>query len=188
VFLRKGFEAATMAEVAVKARIAKGTLYLYFEDKSDLYGSLLEDKITSFTAALEVIAGSERRPRAKLEAMIDANMEFITGQYSGAEFFLHTKAGHNPEVLKVIRSRITPRLAQLLNVIAGVVKQGIATGEFRKTDPFEAAVRVFGLVNVNLMRRALDPNLPDPGREAKSLKEFVFNGISVPEGAKHARK
>ena len=182
VFLRKGFESATMDEVANKARIAKGTLYLYFKDKADLYGSLLEEKIDLLTQALAAIAAGADTPRARLEAMIRRNLEFITGEYSGPEFFSHTQAGHDPEVLKVIRSRVTPKLAALLHVIAGVVQQGVAAGEFRKADPFDIAVRVFGLVNVNLMRRALDPEPLDPAREATRLCDFVFYGISLKTG------
>lgn len=182
VFLRKGFESATMDEVANKARIAKGTLYLYFKDKADLYGSLLEEKIDLLTQALAAIAATAESAHVRLEAMIRRNLEFITGEYSGPEFFSHTQAGHDPEVLKVIRTRITPKLAGLLQVIAGVVQQGIETGEFRKADPFDVAIRVFGLVNVNLMRRALDPEPLDPVREAARLRDFVFHGISLKPG------
>jgi len=182
VFLRKGFESATMDEVANKARIAKGTLYLYFKDKADLYGSLLEEKIDILTQALAAIAATAESAHVRLEAMIRRNLEFITGEYSGPEFFSHTQAGHDPEVLKVIRSRVTPKLAGLLQVIAGVVQQGVETGEFRKVDPFDVAVRVFGLVNVNLMRRALDPEPLDPVRETTRLRDFVFHGISLRPG------
>ena len=83
VFLRKGFESATMDEVANKARIAKGTLYLYFKDKADLYGSLLEEKIDILTQALAVIAATADSAHVRLEAMIRRNLEFITGEYSG---------------------------------------------------------------------------------------------------------
>jgi AcrR family transcriptional regulator len=182
LFLRRGFDATTMDDVAAKAQIAKGTLYLHFKDKADLYASILEEKINALSQALNGIAASDATPTAKLETIIRRNLEFIANEYSGAEFFHHTQVGHNPEVLKLIRSRITPRLEKLLGVIAGVVKQGIAAREFRKVDPFNVAVRVFGLVNLNLMRRALDPKPMDPATEAAALRDFVFHGISARQG------
>jgi AcrR family transcriptional regulator len=182
LFLRRGFDATTMDEVAGKAQIAKGTLYLHFKDKADLYASLLEQKIDALSEALNGIAASDATPTAKLETIIRRNLEFIAHEYSGAEFFYHTQVGHNPEVLKLIRTRITPKMEKLLTVIAGVVKQGIEAREFRKVDPFNVAVRVFGLVNINLMRRALDPEPMDPAKEAAALRDFVFHGISAHQG------
>jgi AcrR family transcriptional regulator len=182
LFLRRGFDATTMDEVAAKARIAKGTLYLHFKDKADLYASLLEEKINALNQALNGIAASDATPTVKLETIIRRNLEFIAHEYSGAEFFHHTQVGHNPEVLKLIRTRITPKLEKLLGVIAGVVKQGVAAREFRNVDPFSVAVRVLGLVNVNLMRRALDPKPIDLAKEAAALRDFVFHGISAHQG------
>jgi AcrR family transcriptional regulator len=182
VFLRKGFDSATMDEIALKAGIAKGTIYLYFKDKADLYGSLLEEKIELLSQALSAIAASDDPPRVRLVSMIRRNLEFISGEYSGSEFFIHTQVGHNPEVMKLLRTRITPRLGRLLKVIAGVVQQGIKAREFRKADPFEVAVRVFGLVNVHLMRRALDPEPLNAAKEAASLADFVLRGISLRQG------
>lgn len=182
LFLRRGFDATTMDEVAGKAQIAKGTLYLHFKDKADLYASLLEEKIDALNQALNGIAVSDATPTAKLETIIRRNLEFIAHEYSGAEFFHHTQVGHNPEVLKLIKTRITPKMEKLLTVIAGVVKQGIDAREFRKVDPFNVAVRVFGLVNINLMRRALDPQPMDTAKEAAALRDFVFHGISTLHG------
>jgi AcrR family transcriptional regulator len=182
LFVRRGFDATTMDEVAGKAQIAKGTLYLHFKDKADLYASLLEEKIDALNQALNGIAVSDATPTAKLETIIRRNLEFIAHEYSGAEFFHHTQVGHNPEVLKLIKTRITPKMEKLLTVIAGVVKQGIDAREFRKVDPFNVAVRVFGLVNINLMRRALDPEPMDPAKEAAALRDFVFHGISTLHG------
>lgn len=182
LFLRRGFDATTMDDVAAKARIAKGTLYLHFKDKADLYVSLIEQKADALNQALNGIAASDATPAAKLGTIIRRNLEFIAHEYSGAEFFHDTQVGHNPEVLKLIKTRITPKLENLLQVIAGVVKQGVEAREFRKVDPFSIAVRVFGLVNVNLMRRALDPEPMDPAKEAAALRDFVFRGIGARPG------
>jgi AcrR family transcriptional regulator len=178
LFLRRGFDATTMDEVAARAQIAKGTLYLHFNDKADLYVSLLEQKVDALNQALSGIAASDATAGVKLETIIRRNLEFIVHEYSGAEFFHDTQVGHNPEVLKLIKTRITPKLEKLLKVIAGVVKQGVAAREFRKVDPFTVAVRVFGLVNVNVVRRALDPEPMDSAKEAAALRDFVFHGIS----------
>ncbi|NLA58550.1 MAG: TetR/AcrR family transcriptional regulator [Firmicutes bacterium] len=52
VFRANGFTAAKMDEIAELAGVAKGTLYLYFDSKQDLFVSLLEDRIWEYVATL----------------------------------------------------------------------------------------------------------------------------------------
>ena len=51
VFARRGFHAATIAEVAAKAGIAVGSIYLYFDTKEQLYFSVVDEKAASPRAA-----------------------------------------------------------------------------------------------------------------------------------------
>jgi AcrR family transcriptional regulator len=178
IFLQKGYDAATMDQVAARSRIAKGTLYLYFRDKADLYATLLEEKVEGLHQALRRIEDSTGSPRRKLESIIRLNLDVIAHEYSGTEFFMDANVGQTPEVLRLIRARVTPRLEQTLLVIARVVGQGIEAGEFRRVDPFDVAVRVFGLVNINLMRRAMEDKPIDPARESRAILDFVLKGIA----------
>jgi AcrR family transcriptional regulator len=179
LFLQKGFDSTTMDEIAVRSRIAKGTLYLYFRDKADLYISLLEERISDLHKAFAEVIASPASPSEKLEAIIRRNLEYIARQYSGAEFIADSSAGHDPEILKLLRSRITPRFAAIMEQIAGVIREGAAKGEFRAVDPLETAASIFSLVNIHLMRRALDSRPIDPEREARSLKDLIFNGVAA---------
>lgn len=52
VFMANGFTAAKMDDIAELAGVAKGTLYLYFDSKQDLFVSLLEDRIWEYVATL----------------------------------------------------------------------------------------------------------------------------------------
>lgn len=52
VFTANGFTAAKMDDIAELAGVAKGTLYLYFDSKQDLFVSLLEDRIWEYVATL----------------------------------------------------------------------------------------------------------------------------------------
>lgn len=43
IFLERGFEATRMSDVALRAGLAKGTIYLHFTDKPDLFAAILRD-------------------------------------------------------------------------------------------------------------------------------------------------
>jgi AcrR family transcriptional regulator len=177
VFLRRGFEAATIDEIANKAGIAKGTVYLYFKDKVDLWSTQLEERIRALSQGFDAIASSDSGPVRKLEAIIEHNMDFIAHQYPGSHFILDTRAGQDPAVLKAIKSRITPKLAHAIGTIARVVREGTAKKQFRKVDPNAVAIQIFSLANVNLMIRVLDRRAFDPARESQAIMDIILNGI-----------
>lgn len=58
VFQRKGFIASTIEDIAEKAQIAKGTIYLYFKSKADLYFNLTQPAIENLSWQLKRIAAT----------------------------------------------------------------------------------------------------------------------------------
>ncbi len=54
VFSRKGFQAATIAEIAEKASVADGSIYQYFKNKEDLFFSIPVEKTKEFRTQLEL--------------------------------------------------------------------------------------------------------------------------------------
>ncbi len=44
IFLSQGFDAASMGAIAQQAGVSKGTLYVYFKNKEELFGTIVEDK------------------------------------------------------------------------------------------------------------------------------------------------
>jgi AcrR family transcriptional regulator len=184
LFLQKGYAATTMDEIAARAGIAKGTVYLYFKDKTDLYASLLEERIGALLEELKAVAEPAAGPAERLEAMVRCNLHFIAKRYSGAEFMADLSVGHDPEMLKTVRTRFTPRFGEVLQLFAGVIRDGTEQRVFRAVDPFETAARIFGLINVNLMRRALDRKPIDPKRETAALIDLVLHGITAERGSR----
>lgn len=59
VFAEQGFAATKLDDVAVKAGVAKGTIYLYFRDKQDLFEQLLQSLIAPVLDGLEALAARD---------------------------------------------------------------------------------------------------------------------------------
>lgn len=87
VFWKQGYEKATMPEIAGKAQLAPGTLYLYFAGKDALYAELLVEGYRLLHESLTQAVRGRRDPRARAEALLDAFFAF---------------AGDNPEYFHVI--------------------------------------------------------------------------------------
>ena len=70
VFSEHGFEAARLDDVAARAGVAKGTLYLYFDDKETLFEEVVRGAVTPILEHLSALAAASEMPIAKvLEAL-----------------------------------------------------------------------------------------------------------------------
>ena len=66
VFAERGFEAARLDDVAAKAGVAKGTLYLYFDDKEKLFEEVVRGAVTPIVERLSALAAQPDMPIGKV--------------------------------------------------------------------------------------------------------------------------
>ncbi len=80
IFAEHGFEAARLDDVATRAGVAKGTLYLYFDNKQFLFEALIRDSLVPVLAQLETIAsGSVSDPVDALAHMLQVFEKQVLG-------------------------------------------------------------------------------------------------------------
>jgi AcrR family transcriptional regulator len=77
VFAQRGFGVSRMSDVADEAGLAIGTLYNYFDNKAELFTSLMELRGEQFFAELQGAADSSDDPRQRLVAMVRASLVHI---------------------------------------------------------------------------------------------------------------
>lgn len=91
VFSQKGFQPATVEDVAERAELAVGTLYLYFSSKEELFVSMILDAMDVFREGLQSIEGSSQPPAGKRRALWDLFIRFREEHpmYYKALLYLH---------------------------------------------------------------------------------------------------
>ena len=70
-FSLRGFEAARLDDVAKRAGIAKGTIYLYFRDKESLFQELLRAMLTPIVGTIEAISAADLPVRLLADQLVD---------------------------------------------------------------------------------------------------------------------
>jgi AcrR family transcriptional regulator len=80
VFATKGFVATRMEDIAEAARLAKGTLYLYFQSKDAIYQATVRQAVTKLAALTEERVGKESDLAGKLAAFISVRIAFWNEQ------------------------------------------------------------------------------------------------------------
>jgi AcrR family transcriptional regulator len=127
VFARRGYQAASMDEIAAEVGITKPMLYAYFGSKEGLYlasvqraGEMLADRLR------ESAAGG---PAARLEAGLRAFFSFVDERRtSWAVLYREASAGGGPVAARVasLRAAIAATVSQLLAEMAGNSPDGLA--------------------------------------------------------------
>lgn len=76
VFFKFGFQSASMEMIAQKAELAKGTLYLYFQSKEELYVSLLEEGLSILHGMIVKALSQDLDPEESILAMVESYYDF----------------------------------------------------------------------------------------------------------------
>ena len=80
VFSEKGFAAAKLDEIARRAGVSKGTLYLYFKDKEDLFRAVVRDTVVPNIDAMRAMVEGVDLPFADVVRMVLPGFAAITGR------------------------------------------------------------------------------------------------------------
>src|SRR5215475_3071315 len=83
VFLERGFDAASMGEIAREARVAKGTLYVYFKNKEELFEAIVEEQCKAQAEQIFTFDSNERDVEGVLTRLGEAFVDFMCRREGG---------------------------------------------------------------------------------------------------------
>ncbi|WP_211115682.1 TetR/AcrR family transcriptional regulator [Arenibaculum pallidiluteum] len=140
VFARRGFAAARLEDVAARAGISKGTLYLYFPNKEELFKAAVRTAIVPGIAAGERLAADPATPSLEVLRSIVGGIaaRMMTSPAGVIPKLMIAEAGNFPELARFYFDEVIRRGFALLS---SVLEHGIARGEFRPV-PVAATVRL----------------------------------------------
>jgi AcrR family transcriptional regulator len=180
VFAEKGFAAARLDEIARRAGVSKGTLYLYFKDKEDLFRAVVRDTVAPNIEAVQQAVLGATLPFSEVAHMFLSRFADVATRVPvGAVAKMVIGESRNfPELAKVWHDQVASRaLAMLATLIARAQERG----EVREGDP---RLHAFTLVGPMLMgvlwRETLQPagGAPlDLDKLARQHAETVLAGL-----------
>ncbi|MDD9304306.1 MAG: TetR/AcrR family transcriptional regulator [Desulfobacter sp.] len=140
VFSIKGFNSATMEEIASKAELSPGTLYLYFKNKEELHTSLSIDILAHLGAEIEKVVSQDISVEEKIGRFRDVFIDVYDYDSSILINLFHLQSG---ETLQNLSDEVMQELKKYSSrahgAIISVVKEGIETGIFIKEHPVALA-------------------------------------------------
>ena len=183
LFVERGFAATRSEDVAMRAGVSKGTLYLYFSSKEDLLREVIRNKVVNHIAeGAEIIARFEGSTADLLAAMMRMWWERIgETPASGILKLMLSEVRNFPELAQFyVDEVITPSNT----LMAQMVTRGMASGEFRTADvPRVVTALVAPLVYLVLNKHSLGAcsinYRLDPQAVIEAQIDLVLHGLLV---------
>lgn len=133
LFVERGFTATRLDEVARNAGVSKGTLYLYFENKEELFKAVVrENVVPGIVQAEQLMEHFDGSTEDLFRAMITLWWTGLTNsKLAGICKLMFAEAGNFPELAKFYHDEVIVRHEQML---IKLLERGMCNGEFRQLD------------------------------------------------------
>jgi AcrR family transcriptional regulator len=138
VFGEKGLAAARLDDIAKRAGLAKGTIYLYFPNTEALFCEVIRQTVVSQIESGErAFEAATTSATASLERHMRQHWAFIRSPTFAPIFrLIHAELSQHPDLARFYSDEVITRGHRLT---ASIISRGIAAGEFRQADPLVAA-------------------------------------------------
>ena len=180
LFVERGFAATRLDEVAARAGVSKGTLYLYFSSKEELFKAVIRSGIVPLIERGERLLNDHRGTSAELLREIVFNWWASVGttQLGGIPKLMFSECRNFPEIGKFYYEEVISR-GHLL--VQSVLERGMKSGEFRPMDANYAMRMILApLVYLLLWRHSFDfcdSKRVDPEKYLDQHLDMVVNGL-----------
>lgn len=187
LFIEKGFAATRVEDIAKKAGLSKGAVYLYFPSKEAIMEALVRRAIVPVAEnAAAFVAGFGGNPRDGIATLMQLVCTRLSDRRMLAvpRLMLH-EAVLFPELAAMYRREV---LERALPLVVELLRRGIESGVFRPADPVLTARNVVGPLLMHMLLAEVfgigENDSEAVQRFVKNHLDVLFNGLSAPEGGK----
>ncbi len=176
LFVEKGFAATRLEDVAQRAGVSKGTVYLYFDSKDDLFKAVIRSgMVRAIEEAEKLVAGFEGSSSDLLRQIYAGWWQNIGGtKLSGIPKLMISEAQNFPELARFYYDEVIQRGSRLF---ARALERGVARGEFR---PINVEYAVRALIAPLIMRAILEHSfLPCAGPEDFDVPAYFEHTLGL---------
>lgn len=172
MFLKKGFFPTTVDEIAQQARIAKGTVYLYFPTKESIYLTLFESKLKMGIEILERVKDMRISAKEKISLILDEWFSKIKEAKGLPSFLTLENINISPKIILLLRKKIHPKIRKIFLLVKEIFQEGIEREEFKNYDS-----RLLSVIFLHLLQTSLLFSSFNIKEDGKNLKEIFLKGV-----------
>jgi TetR/AcrR family transcriptional regulator, fatty acid metabolism regulator protein len=175
-FARLGFDQANINVIAEQAGIGKGTIYLYFENKRDLFLEMLRSIAQAQLTVIRTALAPDGTLQQRLERLFRAFARLAQEESDNFNVYMSALYGVN----RAFQAEATKLLRDYVAVIALMLEQSQARGETRSHNVEATALMVLSLMeSYVLSARVLGQSEHMIVQQAGPVAELILRGISA---------
>jgi AcrR family transcriptional regulator len=185
VFGECGLANARLQDIAERAGVSKGTIYLYFPNKEELFREMVrQTAVVAIERAEQVV--THGTPTVQLITFMRGYWTFVRSPVFSTIYRLVLGELHQfPDLAKFYAHEVVARGQKLLS---GIIRRGVDAGEFREIDPMVAARMLVALIVMNGIWRDEHTGVPLLAHKSdeevfNELAQFYLHSIAPSEGA-----
>jgi AcrR family transcriptional regulator len=137
VFAEHGLAAARLDDIAKLAGLSKGTIYLYFPNKEELFREVIRTTVVAYIARAEAFTESEPDPLQSLLNWMDGYWTWLRAPvFPAMHRLINSELRNFPDLAEFYATEVIERAHRL---VCSILERGMDAGIFRRTDPLVAA-------------------------------------------------
>lgn len=176
VFAEAGYHGASIHAIIERAQIARGTFYLYFESKSAVFSSILDQAMADLRARIhriEVEDPSAPPPQVQLRTQVVETLEYVVRDRALAMLLL--SAGHTPDAEAA--ERLDQFWAEIRSLLERAFESGLEIKLLRKVNPQLAAAAMLGMIRGVVEQLSSQPTPPSVETVVDELLIIALRGV-----------
>lgn len=177
LFCRNGFAETDIESIAKKAGVAKGTVYLYFKSKNDLFMRSMMFVFEELDKQVNILMAEKETYRGKLKEFISLNIYIMLTNNIMSKMLL----GELYNVLKkentLKMSALKEKMGMKFKDVEGLIKAGIKNGEFKDVDPASVSAMILGGMNMIVMRNSMNRKTETEEPEIKKMQNNMIDTV-----------
>jgi AcrR family transcriptional regulator len=184
-FAERGFAATRLDDIAARAGVTRGTLYLYFESKEELFKAVVRQSISPVLARVGAMIADSTAPAPALlrQVVLAIPQAMLETPVAALPKLVISEASNFPEIARFYLDEV---IRPAKSLIADLLRRGIARGEFRAVDVESTVLcTIAPILFTALWRHSFEPydEAPlDVAALAGTLVDLLLHGLTPTGG------
>ncbi|WP_422000552.1 TetR family transcriptional regulator [Reyranella sp.] len=186
LFVEKGFAGTRLDDVAARAGLSKAAIYLYFDDKTALFRGVVRQAVSGNLDTVAAMLAAHRGPVAPLLPRI---LEFMASRIEDTPMAAVAKVviAESRAFPEIGRFYLDEVIGQGMPMLEGLIRRGVASGEFRAVDPAMTVRSIIGAMLLAVLWRSVFEPIGAERLDVRALArhhaDLIVRGLIAPDGA-----
>ena len=179
-FVEKGYAATRVEDIAKRIDVTKGTIYVYFPTKEDLFAATVKHISTPFSDVLALVTAETGTCTERLRRLIETSYDRLLANRHTRELlrFVIAEGNRFPDVVDLHHREFVMPLKKFAQ---SILDEGVASGEFRKSPAAVSEVVLSPLLSAIVGKLIFDDRKPfDRDGHVNAHLDLVLNGLAAP--------